>query len=290
MKWKRYWWVADLALLTLLAIAASNTALVWIRNRLTPPWHPSLLKEAPARTGKSEGVAAGDGVILQRNLFAAAVEPPSPSQAAGATKAAPPPLNVRLLGTVELSDGEAQAVLEDKTTKRQKLYRRGDRIGSARLVEIERRHVVLVNGGHRETLTLSDAIVTVPSPPRGASASAPGAGSQMIENVGESTWIIDRARVEQAVGNASQYLSNVRVLPYFERGKQAGYLVSRIPPGSLLSRVGLANGDVIRKINGVEISSPEEVFRAYQNISDGDTVTIEIQRNRKLEVFTYIFK
>lgn len=285
---KKYWWLVDLALLSGLAYLASDTALVWIQSRLTPLWRPTLTRPAASHSAASPEVSGNNVVILQRNLFAAEVQPPA-SSAAGSGQTAAPPLNLRLLGTVDVSGGGSRAILEDKTTKIQRLYRRGDRIGTAQLVEIERRQVVLVDGGRRETLSLADQIVTVPAP-SGAAAAAGPEGSQMVQKVGENSWVVDRARVERSVGNVSRFLSTLRVLPYFERGKQAGYIISRIPPGSLLSQAGLANGDVIRKINGVEASSPQEAFKALQEIRGTNTVRVEVQRNRRLEVFTYQLK
>jgi len=69
-----------------------------------------------------------------------------------------------------------------------------------------------------------------------------------------------------------------------------GFMVSRIPPGSLLSQAGLTNGDVIRKINEVEVASPAEAVKSFQQMKSGDTAKVEVQRNRKQEVFSYQFK
>ena len=298
---KKYRWVVDLAILTLLAILVSDTALVWIRHRLTPPWRPALVKSTETKAADLGKFAVDHGVILQRNLFAAEVEPPPAPKPGAATEAPLPPLNLRLIGTIDLTDGEAKAILEDKTTKRQGLYRRGERIGAAQLLEIERRQVVLLNGSRRETLSLSEEIVTIPAPSaQGKPAAGPEArlapgglranGSDTIQKVGEDTWVVDQARTERAVGNVNQFLANVRILPYFEKGKQSGFMVSQIPPGSLLSQAGLTNGDIIRKINEVEVASPAEAFKSYQQMKSGATVTVEVQRNRKIEVFTYQFK
>jgi len=298
---KKYRWVVDLAILTLLAILVSDTALVWIRHRLTPPWRPALVKSTETKAADLGKFAVDHGVILQRNLFAAEVEPPPAPKPGAATEAPLPPLNLRLIGTIDLTDGEAKAILEDKTTKRQGLYRRGERIGAAQLLEIERRQVVLLNGSRRETLSLNEEVVTIPAPVGlGRPAAGPVApttvplpttnGRDIIQKVGENTWVIDRDRIESAAGNMNQFLSSVRLLPYFEQGKPMGFMVSRIPPGSLLSQAGLTNGDVIRKINEVEVASPAEAVKSFQQMKSGDTAKVEVQRNRKQEVFSYQFK
>ena len=297
---KKYRWIIDLGILTLLAILLSDTALVWIRDRLTPPWRPALVKSTDSKTVEPGKATPDTGVIMQRNLFAAELEPPPPPKP-GSAEAAPPPLNLRLIGTIDLGNEDAKVILEDKTTKRQGLYRRGDRIGVAQVLEIERQHVVLLNVNRRETLSLNEEVVTIPAPVGlGRPAAGPVApttaplpttnGRDIIQKVGENTWVIDRDRIESAAGNMNQFLSSVRILPYFEQGKPMGFMVSRIPPGSLLSQAGLTNGDVIRKINEVEVASPAEAVKSFQQMKSGDTAKVEVQRNRKQEVFSYQFK
>lgn len=64
-------------------------------------------------------------------------------------------------------------------------------------------------------------------------------------------------------------------------GEFDGYRVSAVRRGSLLDRVGLANGDIIHSVDGLPLTSLEEAMAAYQTLSDGSerqTVEVEITR------------
>ncbi len=71
-------------------------------------------------------------------------------------------------------------------------------------------------------------------------------------------------------------------------GKQpAGFLVSNIKPGSLFSKLGLRNGDVIKGINGETISSPDQAIELYESLMEGGEVDVEIKRGRRSQNLRY---
>ena len=60
-----------------------------------------------------------------------------------------------------------------------------------------------------------------------------------------------------------------------------------IRPGSLFAKIGLQNGDVIKRINGVEISGPEQAFEAYQQLKDETSIQIDLSRRDENKSFSY---
>jgi serine protease DegS len=63
-------------------------------------------------------------------------------------------------------------------------------------------------------------------------------------------------------------------------GLRQGVLVSSVSGGSL----GLKPGDVLRKINGREITSPEQALTMLSGFGPGDALTLEVRRRN--EVFS----
>jgi general secretion pathway protein C len=82
-------------------------------------------------------------------------------------------------------------------------------------------------------------------------------------------------------------MTQVRVRPYFRRGKPEGLIVSQIQANSVFAKLGLMNGDVIASVNGKQMSSPEEAFQFYNSLKSGGEVSIEITRRGQKKMLTY---
>jgi general secretion pathway protein C len=61
----------------------------------------------------------------------------------------------------------------------------------------------------------------------------------------------------------------------------AGITLDDVPSGSVLARIGLRSGDVIKSVNGQPISSEADVARLYQLVASGQPVSGEVLRAGK---------
>ncbi|HSH68916.1 MAG TPA: type II secretion system protein GspC, partial [Deferrisomatales bacterium] len=111
--------------------------------------------------------------------------------------------------------------------------------------------------------------------------------SDTIRSVGEDKWLIDSREVEEATANMSRLMTQVRVVPNFTDGQPDGFKVFAIRPGSLFAKIGLQNGDVLKRINGVEIQGPEQAFEAYQRLKDETSIQIDLSRRDANHTFNY---
>jgi general secretion pathway protein C len=57
-----------------------------------------------------------------------------------------------------------------------------------------------------------------------------------------------------------------------------GLVVGAVPPGSLLERIGLQPGDVIRSVNGEAVATEADVARIVQSRAPQGPLTAEVQR------------
>ena len=78
----------------------------------------------------------------------------------------------------------------------------------------------------------------------------------------------------------------VRVTPHTIQGRPSGFRLTRLRPG-LLQQIGLLNGDVLQRVNGLDINSPEEALKAYQAVQNEPTVRLEILRRNSPTTLTY---
>jgi general secretion pathway protein C len=108
-----------------------------------------------------------------------------------------------------------------------------------------------------------------------------------IVKTGDNTYGVPRSAVDGALNNLSKLATQARIVPAFEGGKPVGFKLFSIKPGSLYSKIGLQNGDVINRINGYEMSSPEKGLEVYQKLKDSSNITVDIKRRGKPQTLDY---
>ena len=52
-------------------------------------------------------------------------------------------------------------------------------------------------------------------------------------------------------------------------------------------KIGLTNGDVIQKINGYAMDSPDKALELYQKLRDASSVSIEVNRRGQNMTMNY---
>ena len=60
---------------------------------------------------------------------------------------------------------------------------------------------------------------------------------------------------------------------------------SRLPV--FYERIGLKNGDVIQRINGVEVKDPQTFMQVFNQLKDESSITMDLMRNNQKESFSY---
>ena len=100
---------------------------------------------------------------------------------------------------------------------------------------------------------------------------------------------VDRARVRTLLETRAG-VSAARFVPRFHCGGMTGIRVYAVRPASLLARLGLRNGDTLQRINGVELSSPDQALRLYSALHVARHITLELERNGRPLVLTYAIR
>lgn len=117
-----------------------------------------------------------------------------------------------------------------------------------------------------------------------AAGAEPGdALSQILEQgiVRESgnQFTLRRNTVDRILENQGELMRTTRVMPHMEGGRIAGLTMFGVRAGTLLGRIGLQNGDVLTRINGLEIASPDKALEAYSRLRTADHLTVSVLRN-----------
>lgn len=196
-------------------------------------------------------------------------------------------LNISLLGTVSGDRQDAMAVIQERGKRTQSLYKEGDTVQNATIVKILRGKVILRVGDKNQILTMEEKGKKPTSSrstgrhvsDRARSRSQPG-----------TTITLDRTVVQKSLKNINELVSQVRVRPHYKNGKADGLMLSQVKPNSLVTRMGLRNGDIIQKVNGEAITSPDDIMDFYEELRSGSSVSLEIIRRGRNKTLNYRFR
>lgn len=236
------------------------------------------------------------------NIFAPSAGMGIPSKYdKAAAGSAVPDANTRyvLLGTISSDSRSARrAILWAEGMTDPLLAREHQEIEPGlRVSSIERAHVLLNRGGIEEKLELlpvgsrTRGTVAAPVPAAARARTArpgpqPGVSIQ-VNRIGENAFSMDEATVEQLTGNINQFMTQARIIPYFEGNRSAGYRLVAIRPGSAFEQLGFHAGDIIQRVNTVELTSPEKMYTIFQNLKDEKRVTVDVLRQGQKNTLTY---
>jgi general secretion pathway protein C len=294
---KKYFWLIFLVLTTILVWALVNLILTIISSRLEVP----LDKSIPVAYSKAQKTAEIPPLntydpIIYNNIFNPGVQPQKSLTAKETAEKdsskgiAAAQVNFVLKGVAVGMTPEASfAVIYDEKAKKQGLYRTGDKIGDATIGAIEADRVILKRNGRREALLM----MRERNDSKGFSASHIRSTKQdgsLVRQTDGETYVLDRERVNDLISNVNQFMTQLRVRPFFVNGAPIGYLVTDIKQGSLIDQIGLKDGDVIQGVNGIPITKPEQAFAAYQQLKNESQITLEVRRGNSSQVITYELK
>lgn len=225
--------------------------------------------------------------IVNRNIFA--VNPLGdirPMEEAVIAPVQLPPLRLRLIGTVVGGSEDSLAVIEDPGTREQRIYRLQDQVQpDAQLVDISRNEVTFQRGSIQEILSVEEDGAPVPQ----VSNRFPVPSSQpAIPSVSQNRWILDKQEVASAMENLPQLLTKARVVPNLTGdGKSNGFRIVSISPSSFYERIGLRNGDVIQRINGIDVRDPATFMSVFTQLREETQISLDLERNNQKETFSY---
>jgi general secretion pathway protein C len=236
-------------------------------------------------------------VILERNLFGSRTSAAAPQPEAvnvddleGLPDSTVP---FTLLGTVVQAGGKSSfAVMQENSTREQSIYHVGDELtAGAYLVSVGRNRVVINRDGQEEILekgadeqarTRSEKVRPRTTLRRSKSVvqNSPG-GDITVRKVGDNSYVLDKREVEAVMQDFNKLLTQVRIVPHFADGKPDGFKVFNIRPNSLFAKLGMVNGDIIRRINGLDITGPEQALQMFQQLREESRIALDMERFRK---------
>jgi general secretion pathway protein C len=249
--------------------------------------------------------------ILQRNIFdsnTGAVpwdEPPPPVVELAPEEtpveeidpnAPPPPCegSIRLVASYvrQRSPDQSFAAITNATGA-SLLYMAGMNIDDRRVIAIQSDRVILQpTGGSLCSISMfgtQPAVATartVPAVPVIAevapAASEGGISTEEldanIQQISETSYAVNRTLVDRLLANQAELMRTARVIPHEVDGRVVGVKIYGIRRSSLLGRLGIQNGDMLRTINGFDLTEPDSVLEAYTRLRSADRLSMSLDR------------
>jgi len=177
--------------------------------------------------------------------------------------------HLRLVGIATDAGNEPFAVIANESTGRQDLYRQGDKIEKATIVEISGDQAILGYEGRFVPLTLekSKAIMseTITDP--------------VSQNESKPVLVyIDEAEIERSWEETQELMTQIEVDQHLEQDQPKGVIVSRVTPGSVFEEIGLKPGDVIVKVDDMEMNIADDAMEIYNSLRTSESVTFTVIR------------
>jgi len=248
---------------------------------------PGSSAATPAVTAERKMLLGEYAPILKNNPFGFPGGEILPLNASPGKQARKMNADMALIGTV-VGTGQLNYAIFKDTTGMQELFKVGEYVpGLGILHDIKTDRVFFKNKEQTQELLLEDISEEASDQPsRVGSHTASG----FARRIGEGMYVVDQRKVQQAIENPSQMMTDARLRPNFKDGKEEGFMLSEVKPGGIYHSLGLKNGDVLLRINEYDISDPETALQAFTALRGLDRIQIDLVRAGSKMTMTYQIK
>jgi len=151
--------------------------------------------------------------------------------------------DLSLIGIFHSGLENAKAVIENRKTGKQKVYKVGDFLEDGTLHKILRNSVIVQFINRQERLAIESGI---------------SLGDDQARQIN-----LSRFHLERYISNIGDLIAEIDIEPFESEYGSNAIQVSGIEPGSLPDILGFKNGDIIKSINGVKIRRPYLLSKMY---------------------------
>ena len=108
-----------------------------------------------------------------------------------------------------------------------------------------------------------------------------------IEKVNDTNYNISRSMLNKVLDNAGRLIGIAAVAPKMEGGSSVGMEIRGIRSGTLLTKLGIKNGDILEAVNGQSLTSTDAALGAYTTLRTSDKFNLSIRRKGESMIINY---
>lgn len=214
----------------------------------------------------------------------------------------------RLAGTFfsfpEQGESACKAILDDLAKNTQVLVAEGETLDDMRVVRIFADHVVIEQNGRQDVLWLSFSEQHAPPDQRTSEASSPEQIKPQLEKtkygtrIGERRWVMNRDALLAYCNELRDDPERIGKLyvsmkpEYTADNRISGYRVQMEGEQDFFAAAGLKEGDIVRKVNSLEMTSQARAEYFIQEFLQGrlNAVVLDIERSGQPEKLIYLIR
>ena len=209
------------------------------------------------------------GDAAKKEIVAKAPEPVEPIRDTS--------LNLQLAGVFASDPAENAIAIISAGSAEQSAYGIGDKIsGETSLEAVYSDYVILRNRGKLEKLSLPENVQPIAVTAVQSSEPQPNVQSQPAAVELPSN---PRELRDTLARNPSMLGRVVAAEPYQENGKLVGYRITPKQNPEILESQGIVGGDVITRVNDIQLNSQKQGIRALRNAVKADNLEVVVLRD-----------
>jgi len=190
---------------------------------------------------------------------------------------ASPPGQFMALGVME-AGALSSAIIRDVVGDSTRVFRLGARIFASgdHLAGVDRHGAILAGAYGRRRLALGvppdqqPALIEAPLPPGGIRLS--------------------RAAINASLRSPEQLLGESRISPEIRAGRIIGFRIAAVAENTIVKKMGIRAGDIIRSVNGHQLDSLERSARIWEQVKRATEVHMTIERGGATENKSYYLR
>lgn len=310
---RQYSWIVDLAGVLLCSFFLAKMAGIYLGGILEVKRSIGILKTAEVAAPETKLVELSEyKIIIERNIFDSSEK--GAEGAAGKEgeglfdeetlakgEAVKTSLNLKVLGVLVVGDGRDKrstatiagggGAAKPKDAKgggggSAAVYAVGDEESFApntKLTRVQPDRIEFINNGRLEYAEVEsefgEDIFGAPKEElvasKGPEPKAAKESTVKAETPGKFT--VDQREIDAAMQNLDKLYTDIRAVPNFAGGKVSGMKILSVKGDSLFAKLGLRRGDILQKINGMELDV-KRGFEIFNQLKDQKSITLDLVR------------
>jgi len=265
-----------------------DLATLSLRGSLVPQWIPPAPKRVRASAPDKSKTRDAYLAITDRNIFNSDGVIPDAlgfESTFDQKNAIPTSLPIQVAATIIHGDPSLSiAVLQLKDEDAPTVYRSEESIGDlAQIVAIRRGRVYF---HAKATQRLEFAEMPQESPLMLGEFKTNPVG---IKRDSDSEFRIEQKVLEEHTKDITTLLQQARAVPHIgPNGQLDGFRIEMIQSGSVFEQLGIKKGDVLKGVNGQQLSSVPQAISLYNKLRSGDkSIQLDIERGGRTESLNY---
>lgn len=304
---KKYFWTVNLITIAICSTLAANTMNTFVRASLIGDKEPEIEQRDSdnglnRESGKNEDLLAkarknpftGEDIVFPDEIEQVIEEPEiveetswrNPNEFTADTHCKETSIDGELVGTMASTDPTesfAMISMDDAVA----VYQVGSQLKEGvDVVAIVRHKVFLRSNGRIECFVHGEQAEQKEEDKEESPSAAP-AENDGVRKISETEYILSQDEVDKALSNLNALATQARIVPSFKNGQSNGFRIYSIKPGSLFQKIGIKNGDVIQRINSMDINSPEKALEIYSKLKTEKNLQIDLLRRGSKTTLDY---